>query len=114
MFVEKFSSIIASLTELTKDGSPNELPWTEEHEEAFDRLKPKLASTPILRLPDLSKPFILQNDTSDVGLGAVLKQKYEGVNHPVAYASRKLLARESGYNDSMLYIINSNESYDHH
>lgn len=44
------------------------------------------------------KPFILQTDASETGIGAVLSQAdEEGVEHPVAYYSRKLLPRETRY-----------------
>ena len=52
---------------------------------------------PILKLPDLERPFVLQTDASDVGLGAVLFQEFEEGKMPVAYASRKLLDREKRY-----------------
>ena len=53
---------------------------------------------PVLQLPDFSLPFIVQVDASERALGAtgILSQKYqEGLEHPVVYASRKLLDRES-------------------
>jgi hypothetical protein len=93
-FVQNFADIVSVLTELTKHGSPNIVKWTDVHEQAFVALKQKLSSTPILRLPDFSKVFIVQTDASDVGLGAVLVQEYDCVKHPIAYASRKLLASE--------------------
>ena len=55
-------------------------------------------SAPILQSPDFSKPFTLQTDASDRGVGAVLSPKSEdGVEHPVSYYSRKLLPREQRY-----------------
>ena len=48
--------------------------------------------------PDLASEFILQTDASDRGVGAVLSQKDDnGEDHPVAYFSKKLLARELRY-----------------
>lgn len=97
MFVSHFSDIASCLTELTKKGSPNVLKWEEKHENAFSRLKICLASAPILRLPDFSKMFKLQTDASDTGLGGVLMQEHEGINFPIAYASRKLSDQERNY-----------------
>ena len=52
----------------------------------------------VLKVADPSKPFMLQIDASEVGLGAVLSQKDDdGNEHPVAYASQKLLPREVNY-----------------
>ena len=45
----------------------------------------------VLKVADPSKPFVLQTDASEVGLGAILSQKDDdGNEHPVAYASQKL------------------------
>lgn len=51
----------------------------------------------MLRLPDLSKPFVLQTDASCQGIGAILLQEEDGIKHPVACASKKLLPRERNY-----------------
>ena len=52
----------------------------------------------ILRVAEPSKPYILQTDASEKGLGAVLSQTTEaGKEHPIAFASRKLLQRERNY-----------------
>lgn len=45
----------------------------------------------------MSKPFVLQTDASADGLGAILLQEVDGVKHPVAYASKRLLPRERNY-----------------
>ena len=49
--------------------------WTSECSEAFDRLKHMLVTAPILAHPDLTKPFILDTDASNLAIGAVLSQK---------------------------------------
>lgn len=41
--------------------------------------------------------FLLQTDASDVGVGTVLSQKFEGEEHPIPYISRKLFLTEKGY-----------------
>ena len=49
-------------------------------------------------IPDYSRPFILQTDASDHGIGAVLSQvDLKGEEHPIAYFSRKVLPREERY-----------------
>lgn len=48
------------------------LVWETEHEFAFDKLKSLLCSAPNLAYADWSKPFVLHNDASTVGLGAAL------------------------------------------
>ena len=48
--------------------------------------------------PDFSRPFILQSNTSNVEVGAILSQTdTKGYDHPVAHFSRKLLPREQKY-----------------
>ena len=71
--------------------------WEGAQELAFTNLKKALVNDPILKLPDLSKEFILQCDASEVGVGASLLQEHGGTLFPVAYASKKFLARERKY-----------------
>ena len=66
-------------------------------EKAFTTLKRLLVAEPVLQLPDMTKPFVLRTDASDVGIGAVLLQKHGEELFPVAYASKKLLPRERAY-----------------
>ena len=46
-------------------------------------------STPVLATPDFEKPFVLQTDASEYGLGAVLTSQWDalGCDHPIAYSS---------------------------
>ena len=96
-YIPNFSSIAAPLTDLTRKGQPNQVKWGEPQEKAYNNLKALLTSKPILRLPDISKPFVLRTDASDIGLGAVLLQEHEDQLFPVCFASRKLLDRETRY-----------------
>ena len=72
--------------------------WTPECQLAFEQLKDLCTSTPILAYTDYKKPFQLQTDASDLGLGAVLYQvdndKHQRV---IAYASRSLSNVERNY-----------------
>ena len=100
-FIPNFSSIASPLTDLTKRDRPNSIrDWQDKHEKAFQTLKNRLTSSPILCLPVFQNgtPFLLRTDASDVGIGAVLLQEFEGVGRlPIAYASKKLLPREKNY-----------------
>ena len=96
-FIPNFAAIAVPLTDLTRKGSPNDLPWEDVHQRSFDSLRRYIANPPIMRLPDLSEPFVLQTDASNQGLGAILLQEVEGVKHPIMFASRKLLPREQNY-----------------
>ncbi|KAG6476671.1 hypothetical protein ZIOFF_065917 [Zingiber officinale] len=53
----------------------NSFEWNEAAELAFPKLKIVLTSTPVLALPDFSKPFVVDCDASDMGIGAILQQE---------------------------------------
>ncbi|GJR08218.1 putative nucleotidyltransferase, ribonuclease H [Tanacetum coccineum] len=89
-FIPNFSSIMAPLTDCMKGKS---FVWTEEAELAFQVVKEKLTTTPILILPDFSKVFELHTDASKVAIGGVLSQG----GQPVAYFSEKLTELKSRY-----------------
>jgi hypothetical protein len=74
--------------------------WTNEQELAFQTLKDRLVSKPILQYPDFSKEFILTTDASNDVLGAILSQGEIGKDMPVAYASRNLNKAERNYSTS--------------
>ena len=72
--------------------------WSDECQVAFERLKDLCTSTPILAYADYKKPFQLQTDASDLGLGAVLYQNdNDGHQRVTAYASRSLSHTECNY-----------------
>ena len=71
--------------------------WTPECQLAFETLKAKLTTAPVLAYPAFDKDFVLETDASIQGLGAVLSQHTDGKLHPVAYASRALSKPEKNY-----------------
>ena len=94
-FVKNFASVAAPLHKLTEKHSI--FRWTPSCQEAFNNLKARLISAPILALPDWSKPFVLDTDASDTGVGAVLSQVHGGKEVVVAYGSRSLTKAERNY-----------------
>ena len=98
-FIKNFSRIARPLDDLTSCENSklknHPVTLTPAALEAFETLKKKCMTAPVLAFADLEKPFILETDVSGIGLGAVLLQEQEdGKLHPVAYASRGS-ARES-------------------
>ena len=96
-FVDNYSSIALPLTNLTKKGSPDKLPWDQECQKSFDLLKLKLSSEPVLILPDESRTFVLRTDASGKSLGACLMQDRGQGLQPIAFASKKLNSAEQKY-----------------
>jgi len=97
-YVPNFAVVAAPLTDATRKGNPTEVIWNEARDHAFQELKRHISKPPILKLPDVTKPFILQTDASHIGIGAVLLQEdAAGEKRPVAFANRKLQPRETHY-----------------
>lgn len=96
-FIPNYASIAAPLSDLTKKGQPNKVVWGEAQARSFEKLKKALCEFPILNLPDFDRPFVLQTDSSNVGIGAVLLQEDGDTKKPIAYASRKLKGAELNY-----------------
>ena len=97
-FVPNFSTVAAPLSELTRKNMPKKVIWTTKCDQAFLELKEALTRAPILMTPDWTLPFILQTDASSTGLGYVLSQvNFKGEEHPIAFASKKLLPSERNY-----------------
>ncbi|KAI8497673.1 hypothetical protein Bbelb_243250 [Branchiostoma belcheri] len=98
-FVQGYAQIAACLHELVggqgKAQNRTTLEgWSDKHRQAFDTLKQKLTSAPILTCPDYAKDMILYVDACDYGYGAVLSQVQEGVERVIAYASKGLGSSE--------------------
>jgi hypothetical protein len=97
-FIPNYASLAAGLTDMTKKTAPTQVEWTTSTHKAFKELQHALCSSPLLRSPDFSRPFILQTDASERGVGAVLSQRSDqGEEHPIAYFSKKLQPREEKY-----------------
>ena len=95
-FIEKYALIAAPLHKLTSNSTI--WSWNNDCQQAFETLKEKLSTYPILRSPDFEKPFILHTDASHIALGAILAQK-DNQNREYAchYASKLLKPNERTY-----------------
>lgn len=96
-FINHVSSLTSPLSDMLKRGVKEPLVWSPEAVDCFSILKKVLAEDPVLKLPNISAPFVLRTDSSGYGLDAVLLQYVDNLHFPVAYASRKLLERERNY-----------------
>ena len=90
-FIEGFSKLALSLTQLTRKGQA--YVWDVKGEKSFQELKKGLTTTPVLILPNPNESFVVYCDASKMGLCGVLMQN----RHVVAYASRQLKEHEKNY-----------------
>ena len=94
-FIKDFSKISKPLHELlVKDATSN---FNEECIKAFNYLKEKLTTAPILVSPNCSLPLELTCDASDYAIGAVLGQRKEKVLYVIYYISRTLGKTQVNY-----------------
>ena len=82
----KRSHILAPLTELTGGKEKKKFVWTQECDDAFEKMKQLLAQDVMLAYPNFEKKFVIHTDASDRQLGGVISQE----GKPIAFYSRKL------------------------
>jgi hypothetical protein len=93
MFVRNFAKVAAPLNELKKRdpdaqskdySSKLPIPWSDECQAAYDELKHRLSSAPILAHPRYDRPFVLYTDASNISFGAVLAQVWTREDYVMA------------------------------
>lgn len=95
-FICHYSNIASLMNALTRKDQQFE--WTKECKEAFQTLKRKFMSYPVLWIPDPTKPFQIEADTSKTASRAVLTQLDEnGAQHPVAFISKSFSNAKRNY-----------------
>ena len=94
-FVPNFAGVARPLHKLTETNV--EFDWTAECQSSFDTLKKLLSTAATLSYPDFTVEFILDTDACNHGIGSVLSQVKDGVEHPVPSASRTLTKAERNY-----------------
>ncbi len=103
-FIKNYSAVTAPLTDLLRTGQKIK-PKRKRDRHLLERIKPVkfhmtrehyrickdlLRKKPILAYPRWTVPFVIQVDASDLGIGGVLTQYQDNVEHPIGYFSRKL------------------------
>ncbi len=95
-FILNYSRLAKPLYDLTKKEAA--FTWTNDCQAAFEALKARFTSKPILRHFEAHLPTRLESDASDYAIGAVLSQQHEDdLWHPLAYISRTLNPAERNY-----------------
>lgn len=98
-FIPNMAEIARPLTQLTKKNS--KFNWTEECQRAFDTLKQKLTSAPVLAFPSNKLPFVVYTDSSAFAVGSILAQTDEnGDERVIQYASQQLNDTQSRWSAS--------------
>ena len=88
-FIKGDSEISRPLTNLLKKGG---FSWSNEATLAFQTLKNRMVSAPVLALPNYTIPFTIETDASGLGIGAVLMQR----GKPLAFLSKGLAKKHQG------------------
>ena len=89
---------------LSGEGAGKKNEWvilTSNIQSAFEMLRKACLEAPVFAFADFNKPFLLETDTSKLGLGVVLSHKQpDGWYHPVTYVSWSLTAHEHNYHST--------------
>ena len=93
-FIHNSSHTVKPLNELK---GKKEWKWEKKHQEAFEELKEKIISQPVLALPKKEGKFRVETDTSEHAIGGVLSQEQEGKWKPIAFLSRTMQPAERNY-----------------
>ena len=102
VFLKDLQIKLSPIYQLTRKGIPWE--WTEECQQAFDKIKTDLTNPPVLVMPNDKGHFVLVSDTSTTGCGATLYQEIDGMYIIVAYYSKKLPDAVKRYSISELEL----------
>lgn len=107
-FIFGFSIIAEPLYKLCRKNVP--FCWQQEQQAAFEELKNRVVSAPVLAYPGISSAagsFILDTDASQyLGIGAVLsQQQQDGTERVIAYGSRSLNEHERNYCTTRLEML---------
>jgi hypothetical protein len=102
-FIRGYGVIAAPLTALLRK---NAFKWSDDADKAFHKLKHAVTHPPVLRLPDFTKPFMIECDASGLGIGAVLMQE----GQPIDFMSQALKGKAlfySTYEKELLSLVSA-------
>lgn len=114
-FIASFGEICKPLYQLCEKN--RKFVWTDACQHAFDTLKERLTSAPILAYPILGKDFILDTDASQYTVGAVLSQEHDGKERVIAYMSKTMNKHELQYcttRKELLAVVTALKHFHHY
>ena len=88
LFCPDLQTLLKPIIALTRKGIP--LKWGKEQEEAFQEVKHRISSPPVLHLPRAIGRLVLFSDTSKIGTGSSFWQYQDGKPSLIGYASKTL------------------------
>ena len=101
-FIKDFTKIAQPLNKLI---GKVDWTWTDEQQDAFDKLKQIVTSEPILVLPNKKGRFMIKCDASDFATGAILSQEQEDRTYkPIAFISHSMTPAEWNYDGDYLML----------
>lgn len=94
-----YSTLLAPITGLLKNtkDAHSKPKWTEAAEKSFSEIKNVLILAPVLALPDYALPFEIHTDASNVGIGAMITQKQNGMYRVIAHYSARHTPTQQRY-----------------
>ena len=114
-FVKDFSKIAKPMTDLL--AKEVDFIFSDKCLTAFELLKERLVTAPVVVAPDWSLPFELMCDASDIAMGAVLGQRKDKIFHTIYYASRTLDEAQKNYTTTekeLLAVIFAFDKFRHY
>lgn len=94
-YISNYAAVASPITDTLRNAT--HFRWTPEAQQAFEALKLKLTTAPVLTHPDFAKHFYIQCDASATGVGGVLFQLDGDDEHPIAFMSKKLNSAQRNY-----------------
>ncbi|SJL09283.1 uncharacterized protein ARMOST_12660 [Armillaria ostoyae] len=91
-FIKNYSKVVRALTQLTGNAKWT---WGAAQNQAFQQLKKQMAEDVILAIPNRTRQFRVEADTSNGAIGAVLSQEQEGKWRPVAFMFKALTSQSA-------------------
>ena len=95
-FIHGYGDLTKPLNDLLE--KEENFDWTEEQQKTFNELKRQFQEAPVLQMPDLSKPFVVETDASKFASGGILwQQDMNGDWHPCSYISKSFSETKQNY-----------------
>jgi hypothetical protein len=90
-YLKDLSKEISTISNIIKKETT--FKWNEENSKTLELILNKISEQTLLNYPEFNKPFILEKDASDIGIGAVLRQEHK----IIGFYSYKLSKSELNY-----------------